>query len=156
MILGHEVELDHVVLGGLDALRGVDEAGGAADGDLGDGCQYVVLERSGSGDREGTYSVRCLWRPDRSVHLLGLRAAACVGRDDDDGVDDVHHGVGTAAVTIFVSLHVPVLAFGLGHLCAAHFLAGHLLATHLLAVHLLTLLSGLILLALLHHLARHT
>jgi len=39
VVLGHEIELDHVVLGGLDALGGVDEARRAADSDLGDGCQ---------------------------------------------------------------------------------------------------------------------
>jgi len=97
-----------------------------------------------------------LWWLDCGVHLLGLRVSAGVGRDDDDGVGDVHHSVGATAVTIFVSLHVPVLAFGLGHLRAAHFLAGRLRATHLLAVHLLALLAGLILLALLHHLTRDT
>ncbi len=97
-----------------------------------------------------------LWWLDCGVHLLGLRVSAGVGRDDDDGVGDVHHSVGATAVTIFVSLHVPVLAFGLGHLRAAHFLAGRLRATHLLAVHLLALLAGLILLALLHYLTRDT
>jgi hypothetical protein len=45
VVLGHEIELDHVVLGGLDALGGVDEARRAADSDLGDGCQYAVLRK---------------------------------------------------------------------------------------------------------------
>lgn len=45
VVLGHEIELDHVVLGGLDALGGVDEARRAADSDLGDGCQHAVLRK---------------------------------------------------------------------------------------------------------------
>lgn len=143
VVLGHEVELDHVVLGGLDALGGVDEAGGAADGDLEVGVGKQCFRGVGV-KVERAYSVGRLWWLDGSVHLLHLGAAACVGRDDDDGVGGVHHGV-AAAITSFVSLHVPSFTFGLDHLCAARFLA----------VHPLALLAGLILLALSHHLARY-
>lgn len=95
-----------------------------------------------------------LWRLDGGVHLLCLRATACVGRDDDDRAGGVHHGV-AAAITIFVSLHIPVLAFGFGHLRATRFFAGHVPTTHLLAIHILAGLARLILLASFHHLARY-
>lgn len=59
MVLGHEVELDHVVLGGLDTLGGVDETGRAADGDLEVGISIRWFREVEAEGEEHTVCVAC-------------------------------------------------------------------------------------------------
>ena len=86
------------------------------------------------------YSVSRCWWLDRSIHLLCLGVATCIGRDEDDRVvdDDVD-----AAFITLVTLAATALVFRLCHLHGVHSHGARLLA-------LLTLLALLILLILLH------